>query len=180
MSWMESKTDWDEFAGMLHPRPGEKILDVGSGRGKVAAKVLEATDGAEVYAVDPSEKIIATMKREHPEVKGSVAPAEGLPYQDSEFDKAYTTMALHHYSDLDRALKEIARVLKIGGTLVILEVRPGSWIGGIFRFFAKVAGEHVEMSTMENLLAKLDRSGLFDVQKSASVGSRYLIQLTKR
>ena len=126
MTHSESPSDWDGFVGMLRPRAGEKILDVGAGNGEKAAKVLEVSGGAEIYAVDPSEKKIAEAKRTHPEVKSSVAGAEKLPFDDSYFDKAYSTMALHHFADLDLSLTEVARVLKHGGSYVILEVEPGS------------------------------------------------------
>jgi ubiquinone/menaquinone biosynthesis C-methylase UbiE len=164
---------------MLRPGPGDKILDIGAGNGAVAARVLRASKGTEVYAVDPSEKRVAAMRKEHPEVKGSVAPAERLPFPDSEFDKAYTTMALHHYSDLGLSLNEIARVIKRGGSFVILEVNPGSGLGKLFRFFGRFTGEHLNMMKKEQLEALFPGPGPFSLQESVTFGSRYLILLTR-
>jgi ubiquinone/menaquinone biosynthesis C-methylase UbiE len=179
MSWTKSVSEWDRFVAMLRPGPGDKILDVGSGDGAVAARVLRASKGAEVYAVDPSEKRVAAMTKEHPELKGSIARAEKLPFPESKFDKAYTTMALHHYSDLGVSLKEIARVIKRGGSFVILEVNPGSGLGKLFRFFGTFTGEHLDMMKREQLEALLVGSGLFSVQESVSLGPRYLILLAR-
>jgi len=121
------------FMQMLAPTGGERILDIGAGKGKVAAQVMKAS-GGEVYAVEPNVKRFESMKREFPAIKSSLAGAEGLPFADSYFDKVYTTMALHHFSDLDKALREVARVLKPGGSFVVLEVEPDSGLGSLFKF----------------------------------------------
>jgi len=173
------KSDWDAFLGMLAPGPREKILDVGAGDCSKAAMVMQASNGADVYAVDPNERKIAAAKRARPQVKSSVAEAERLPFPDSHFDKAYSTMALHHFADLDRSLGEIARVLKPGGSYIILEVEPGSLVGRLFRLIGRLMGEKMRIMTEEQLLARLERTAGFKVVRSVGLGSRYLVQLAK-
>ena len=165
---------------MLAPAPGEKILDVGAGNGSVADRVLMASGGADIYAVDPSERKVAAMRHDHPAIKGSVAAAEGLPFPDSFFDKAYSTMALHHFADLDKALNEVPRVLKPGGSFVILEVEPDSFMGRVFRFFGRLAGEKMHLFSEPRLLARLESSRDFNLDHSVSLGGRYLIKLTRK
>ena len=164
---------------MLTPERADKILDIGAGKGVIVAKVLEVSAGAEICAVDPSEKKIAAMRKGLPSVRCSVAGAERLPFSDSEFDKAYATMSLHHFADKGASLKEIARVLKKGGSFVILEVSPGSRQGWLFRFIGKLMGERVDTITIDGLKALVEKTGMFTVVKSVSLGPRYLIQLTK-
>jgi ubiquinone/menaquinone biosynthesis C-methylase UbiE len=164
---------------MLAPRPGEKILDIGAGDCSKAARVLQASSGSELYAVDPSEKRIASAKRQHPQVSGSVASAESLPFLDSYFDKAYSTMALHHFSDLDRALGEVTRVVRPGGSYVILEVEPRSPLGRLFRFFGGLTGEKMEIMTEEQLLVRLGHATGLHVTRSVGLGSRYIVQLVR-
>jgi ubiquinone/menaquinone biosynthesis C-methylase UbiE len=161
LSWTNSKPVWDTFVGLLSPGPGEKILDVGAGKGAVAAGVYEASKGGEVYAVDPSEKQVTRMKKAFPAVRASVAGAEKLPFADSDFDKAYTTMALHHFTDLDKALGEIARVLKHGGTFVVLEVEPHSMLGRMFTFFGRLGGGTYEHHERGSVAFKAERPGRF-------------------
>jgi demethylmenaquinone methyltransferase/2-methoxy-6-polyprenyl-1,4-benzoquinol methylase len=173
------KQDWETFLSALAPKPGERILDIGAGDCSKAARVLQASDGAEVYAVDPNEKRIAAAKRERPQVKSSVANAESLPFPDSHFDKAYSTMALHHFADLDRALSEVTRVLKPGGSYVVVEVEPGSPLGRLFRFFGKLFGERMQIMTEGQLLSRLEGAAGLRVTRSVGLGSRYLVQLTK-
>ena len=169
----------DHFLQILAPSGGERILDVGAGNGKVANRVMKASGGAEVHAVDPNEKRVESMKREFPAVRSSVASAESLPFADSYFDKVYSTMALHHFSALDRALREIARVLKPGGSFVVLEVEPGSKLGSLFRFFGRVIGEHMGMMAREQLQGELESVGGFRVVRSGRQGSHYLIQAAR-
>lgn len=164
---------------MLAPSSGEKILDIGAGKGQMADRVMKASQGAEVYAVEPSEKRVASMKQRLPAIKSSVASAESLPFPDGHFDKAYTTMALHHFSDLDTALRQVVRVLKSGGSFVILEVEPGSALGMVFRFFGRLIGEHMNIMTEEQLSARLGAAEGLKVVRSERLGSRYLIQLSR-
>lgn len=114
------------------------------------------------------------MKRAFPALRSSVARAESLPFADSHFDKVYSTMALHHFSDLDGALREFARVLRPGGSFVVLEVEPGSRLGSLFRLFGRITGEHMGMLTREQLQLRLESSG-FRVMGSRERGSRYLL-----
>ncbi len=170
---------WDEFIGFLVPANGERILDVGAGDCENAELVARTSGGAEVYGIDPDEKRLARAKSEHSIVKSSVAAAESIPFPDSYFDKAYSTMALHHFADLDRSLAEIARVLKHGGSYVVLEIEPGSLLGRIFRFLEKLFGEGMNITTLAQLVARFESSKEFRVVQSKSLGSRYLVQAAR-
>ena len=164
---------------LLAPTSGERILDVGAGKGQVPDRVMGASNGAEVYAVEPNAKRVALMKRNHPAIKSTVGGAEKLPFPDSYFDKVYTTMALHHFSDLDAALREVARVLKQGGSFVVLEVEPGSGLGRMFRLFGRLMGERMNITTKDQLVARIDGAGGLKVVSSARYGSRYLVKLVR-
>jgi len=174
-----TQLDWEKFIAMLDPQSGDRILDVGAGKGDKAARILQTFPGTEVFAVDPNERRISEAKRDHPDVRSTVAGAEKLPFDDASFDKAYSTMALHHFSDLDKALAEVSRVVRTGGSYVILEVEPGSPLGRLFRFLGRLMGEKMQMMTEEELLSRLERAAGFHVTRSVSLGSRYLIQLSR-
>ena len=88
-------------------------------------------------------------------------------------------MALHHFADLDRALSEVTRVLKPGGSYVVVEVEPGSPLGRLFRFFGKLFGERMQIMTEGQLLSRLEGAAGLRVTRSVGLGSRYLVQLTK-
>jgi len=179
LSHSESSSDWARFFDLLHPESGDRILDVGSGAGEKAARVLAAAPGSEVFAVDPNPKRIGQAKRDHPEVKSSVAGAEKLPFEDAYFDKAYSTMAFHHFLDIDKALGEIARVLKHGGSYVLLEVEPRSFAGRMFRFFGRLMGEPITIMTEAQCLSRVRAGEGFVVDGSVSLGSKYLVRLRR-
>jgi ubiquinone/menaquinone biosynthesis C-methylase UbiE len=174
---MSSRSDWDALLKMLSPQSGQRILDVGSGEGNLAGEISRS--GIEIFAVDPQSRKVEAVKRRYPTVKASIAGAESLPFSDSYFDGVYTTMALHHFADLDRALGEIARVLKLGGSFVVLEVDPGSAKGLMFRFFGRLMGEHISLMTQEQLVTRLGSARGLKVARSAGIGSGYLIQLVR-
>jgi len=170
---------WDAFIEALSPQAGERILDVGAGDCSKAARVYQGANGAEVFAVDPNEKRISLARRNHPEIKSRVASAESLPFSDAYFDRAYSTMALHHFSDLGRALEEIARVLKPGGSYVVVEVEPRSFNGRLFRFFGKLSGEKMQIMTQGQLVALIGGGKQFTVLGATNMGSSYLVQLKR-
>lgn len=119
------------------------------------------------------------MKRDFPSIKGSVAGVESLPFPDSHFDKVYSTMAVHHFSDLDKGFAEIVRVLKPGGSFIILEVEPNSLPGRLFKFFGRLTGEHMTIMGMDQLLTRVRKVQGLRTSRSVGLGSRYLIQLTR-
>jgi ubiquinone/menaquinone biosynthesis C-methylase UbiE len=179
LSTPDSRSDWEEFMGLLSPSAGDRILDIGAGDGKKAALVLQASHDAEVYAVDPNQRKVTAANRDHPAVRSTVGSAESIPFPDSYFDKAYTTMALHHYSDLDKAMGEIARVLRQGGSFTVVEVDPGSAKGRVFRVFGRLMGEHMSLLDFEPLSLRLRGANGFRLASSAKVGSSFLFQLIR-
>jgi ubiquinone/menaquinone biosynthesis C-methylase UbiE len=165
---------------LLSPGPSERVLDVGAGKGEVAA-IVQETGQCEVYVLDPDRKKIETVQRERPNLKACVSGAESIPFEGGFFDKAYSTLAVHHFGDQEKAFGEIARVLKPGGTLVIVDINPRSLLGRLGRFVENViARAHLKFLNLEELVGMLNREGEYDVKESASRGSGYFVQAMKK
>ncbi len=99
------------------PRPGEQILDLGAGTG-VSTVELGRT-GAWCVAADFSQGMLAAgQSRGLPMVAGD---ATALPFADNSFDAVTISFALRNIADYDLALREMLRVTKPGGRLVICE-----------------------------------------------------------
>lgn len=98
--------------GPLHP-PVE-VLDLGAGTGKLTRTL--AALGHTVTAVDPSEEMLAVLRRNLPAVEAHVGRAEHLPFEDGSFD-AVTVAQAWHWVDQERGPAECARVLRPGGVL---------------------------------------------------------------
>lgn len=119
-----------EFLAALEPRTGERVLDVGSGPGFLAAAIAGATGASGVVCgIDVSEPLLAAAKRHcgHlPWVEFRQADATQLPFPDQVFDAAISTQVLEYVRDVDAALAEIHRVLRPGGRVVIVDTDWGS------------------------------------------------------
>jgi len=107
-----------------------KVLDVGTGFGiNVAFLAQWLSKGSGIWTVDPSKEVLtdveATLAKEAAgRISFVEASADDLDFADGFFDLVVSVMVLHHIEKLQPALKEMARVLKPGGTLVIVDYKP--------------------------------------------------------
>lgn len=122
----------------LAAHEGQRILDLAAGTG--TSSVAFARAGATVVAADFSPGMIAEGRRRHADVAGVSfveADATALPFQDEEFDAVTMSFGLRNVQDVDTALRELLRVTKPGGRLVICEFsQPTSpLMRGLYRFY---------------------------------------------
>lgn len=103
----------------IGPKPGERILDVAAGTGTSSAAL--ARHGAQVVAVDFSPGMIEVGQRRHPSIEFVQGDAMALPFKANEFDAATISFGLRNVADPVKALKELYRVVKPGGRVVICE-----------------------------------------------------------
>jgi len=107
-----------------------KALDVGTGFGINAAFLARRLPkGSEIWTVDPSKEVLAQAKAsldgEGPNLVNFVeASADDLDFADGFFELVVSVMVLHHLEKIQAALKEMARVLKPGGILVVVDYKP--------------------------------------------------------
>jgi SAM-dependent methyltransferase len=106
------------------PRPTERWLEAACGPGIVSRRF--ARFAGSVYGVDVTAAMIATARREA-EAAGidnatfEVADATSIPAPDSSYDGAVTRFSLHHIPVPSRLLRELARVVRPGGTIAVLD-----------------------------------------------------------
>lgn len=103
----------------LSPRPGERILDLAAGTGTSSSAL--AAEGADVVASDFSPGMIAEGRRRYPDLEFVQADATDLPFGDGEFDAVTISYGLRNIQDADSALREMLRVTRPGGRLVVCE-----------------------------------------------------------
>src|SRR4051794_5488775 len=112
---------WRERAVELaRVAPGSRALDVATGTGDLAVALRAA--GAEVVGCDFSEEMLERARRKEPSARFEWADALALPYEDDSFDAATVGFGARNFSDLGRGLGEMARVVRPGGRVVILEI----------------------------------------------------------
>jgi demethylmenaquinone methyltransferase / 2-methoxy-6-polyprenyl-1,4-benzoquinol methylase len=126
-------------------KPGDAVLDCATGTGDlaIAFKHTVGGDGRVVgtdFCPEMLESAPAKASREGLEIEFAVADAMDLrQYADNTFDVASISFGIRNVDDPVKCLKEMARVVKPGGRVVVLEFgQPRGLFGGLFRFYSKV------------------------------------------
>ncbi len=109
----------------IAPRRGERVVEIGSGMGAAVGEAARA--GAFVVAVDPTPymrrvlrlRLLVPLRRG--QVRVADGAAESLPVADGSADAVWSVNTMHHWTDPERALREIHRVLRPGGRLLLVD-----------------------------------------------------------
>jgi arsenite methyltransferase len=161
-------------------RAGERVIDIGSGPGFLAAEMAQEL-GAEghVDGVDPSESMLAIARRHEPAtgsapVEFHLAGALALPFGDSEFDAAVSTQVLEYVEDVPAALAQAHRVLRPGGRLLALDTDWDSivWHSGDpprMRNVLEAWNEHLADPYLPRTLPQLLRQAGFRLEQCAVI-----------
>ena len=124
---------WRERAADLAAlRPGDRALDVATGTGDLAIELERRTGPGGVVGMDFSEACSSSPAARPPRSASSRATRSSCRYPDGSFDAATVGFGARNFSDLDRGLAEMARVVRPGGRVVVLEITtpqrpPLSW-----------------------------------------------------
>ncbi len=139
----------------VSPQKGERILDLAAGTGTSSAAL--AGPGIEVVAADFSVGMIEAGRKRHPEITFVEADAMALPFKANEFDVVTISFGLRNVKDPRKALKEMYRVLKPGGRIVVCEFsRPpvgvlragyGAYLKHVMPRVARLASSNAEAYT---------------------------------
>ena len=112
----------DRLTHHLELKPQGKYLDVGSGTGNYTTAL--ANIGGIWSGIEPSTQMIEVARTKAPTIEWVQSSAEKIPFRSNTFDGVMCTLAIHHFSDLQRALTEMDRVLRDNGKLVLFTVTP--------------------------------------------------------
>lgn len=122
----------DALLEIVAPRPGERVLDLGSGPGFMtleAGRMVGA--GGAVFGVDMSAPMLALAEKRcasQPQVSFHEADALSLPFEDGGFDAAIVSQVYEYVTDMEAALTELCRVLRPGGRALIMDTDWGSLV----------------------------------------------------
>jgi ubiquinone/menaquinone biosynthesis C-methylase UbiE len=126
---------WREaVAKHLNPQPGSRLLDLGAGMGMWARAFTGWYDNVDVIAVEPSAAMRARCHYS-PVLAGD---ASNLPLKDNSVDAAWLSTMIHHVPDLTAAARELRRVVRPGGPVLIRSAFAGRHQAiTLFRFFTE-------------------------------------------
>ncbi len=155
---MEHMMGLDEGRAWVFERPlGGRVLEVGAGTGK---NLRYYPEGARVIATDLSFGMLARAMEKSGDrrapVQFVVSDAEDLAFKDGAFDKVVVTCVFCSVPDPVRGLREVRRVLRPGGEVVLLEhMRPGGVLGRLFDLLdpimSRLMGPHINRRTLDNV-----------------------------
>ena len=105
-----------KFAGV---RDGDRVLDVGSGTGSLAAAIARLAPSSRIIGIDPAKSYVAFAQTRHPgdRIRFEVGDAQLLRFADGSFDRTLSLLVLNFIPDRSKALGEMIRVTRRGGTV---------------------------------------------------------------
>lgn len=103
---------------------GRRVLDVGCGKGRFARVLHDQEPETELWGLDISEEMLRYVPAGIHTRAGSMTE---LPFEDAYFDGAYATESLEHAVEIEKAVAEICRVVKVGGRIVIIDKNADHW-----------------------------------------------------
>jgi demethylmenaquinone methyltransferase/2-methoxy-6-polyprenyl-1,4-benzoquinol methylase len=175
---------------------GERVLDVATGTADVAIEFARRTEAGEIVGLDPSPGMLEVGREKvarqglAPRIRLIDGDALALPFDDASFDVVTIAFGLRNLPDYGRGVREMARVLRPGGRLLVLEFLPprgaarlvfrayiatvlpvvGRTISGSPEAYAYLASSIRSFMPVEAVQALLAEAGLEGVQTKALTG----------
>jgi demethylmenaquinone methyltransferase / 2-methoxy-6-polyprenyl-1,4-benzoquinol methylase len=171
--------------------PGDSALDVACGTGDLAIELARRVGtGGEVIGSDFSEEMLERARAKAPGLAWEWGNALELPYASGRFDAATVGFGARNFSDLERGLAEMTRVVKPGGRVVVLEITtprkpPLStfyrvWFDHVVPLIGRLTGEQEAYTYLpssvrrfpgpEGLAAAMQHAGLSDIRWVLTAG----------
>ncbi|MFP4656333.1 MAG: class I SAM-dependent methyltransferase [Candidatus Woesearchaeota archaeon] len=110
----------------IEPDKTERLLDVGCGTGVSTEPWI-----CESHGIDPSKELIKIAREKRKNSTYTIGSAENIPYENESFDYVISITSIQNFSDIDTAMKEMRRVLKKDGKIVISTLKDSSKIKSI-------------------------------------------------
>ena len=127
---------WRRLAAEI-VHPGDRVLDAACGTGDLAVAAERA--GGKVMGLDFSERMLERARSKSSSIEWVQGDVMELPFEDGSFDAATIGFGIRNVSDLEGGLRELARVLRPGGRLAVLEItRPRGLLRPFFRLWFDV------------------------------------------
>ncbi|WP_245767064.1 bifunctional demethylmenaquinone methyltransferase/2-methoxy-6-polyprenyl-1,4-benzoquinol methylase UbiE [Stigmatella erecta] len=176
-------------------KPGYRVLDLATGTGDLALKVLKYHPDGTVVGLDPSEGMMEIGRKKVAEQGLSAqcelkrGDAQALPFEDNSFDGICMAFGIRNVPDRPKALREMARVTRPGGRIAILELSEpqGGLLGPLLRFQirkvvpwlgAKLSGSGEYRYLQESIAAFPQPEAFADIMREAGLEVLQVHKLT--
>jgi ubiquinone/menaquinone biosynthesis C-methylase UbiE len=175
--------------GLLGKKPGAEILDVGTGTADVPVRMLQRNANLRILAVDLAKEMIRVATHKvaaagfSEQCRLQVLDAKALPFKPERFDMVMCNSTAHHIPDPLTLFKEIGRVVKKGGAIIVRDlIRPTSMDDAWAIVRRAAAGEHIRQQQLffDSLCAALTLDEVQDLAERAGLGRVRVAQVSDR
>jgi ubiquinone/menaquinone biosynthesis C-methylase UbiE len=149
------------MAESVDPATEARILDLGCGTGQLTARLAQRVRHGTVLGVDPAEEMIrvARRQRRRKNLSFEVGSSDAIPAGARAFDVVVSTISFHHWSRPLESLREIARVLRPGGRLLILDFcRDSLFMGALDQAQRWLQPSHAGIASTTEMRRYLSRA----------------------
>ena len=168
-SWMQQRLFDPVHSAILHRAESRfkpaSVLDIGCGSGRLLRKVHDSWPEAQLSGVDPAQGMLSVARQLTPEACFSMGSAEALPLEDASVDLALSTISFHHWQDQAAGLREVARVLRPGGSFLLADFTLPTWLAWLL--------PRARFHSAAQMRALFEQAGL-DVQAQPAPVSRFV------
>ncbi|CAM1344291.1 class I SAM-dependent methyltransferase [Tenacibaculum amylolyticum] len=146
------------FLKYLAPEEGKTYLDIGCGTGNYTVELQKSQ--ANFIGVDPSVEMLKVAKAKNTTVRWKLGTSEEIPLETDAVDGAIASLTIHHWKDLGKAFKEISRVVKKEGKLIVFTATPeqmkGYWL---CHYFPRMLSDSMQqMPTLEKVKQAMENA----------------------
>ena len=168
-SWMQQRLFDPIHSAVLHQAESRfkpaSVLDIGCGSGRLLRKVHDYWPEAHLSGVDPAQGMLEVARQLTPEARFFMGSGEALPLEDASVDLALSTISFHHWQDQAAGLREVARVLRPGGSFLLADFTFPTWLVWLI--------PHARFHSAAQMRALFEQAGL-DVQAQPAPVSRFV------
>ncbi len=158
---------------------GKDVVEIGCGRGGGCSYIGRYHHPRSVCGVDLSENAVRYCRERHrvPSVRFEAGDSERLPFPNESFDAAVNVESSHCYSSIDRFLAEVRRILRIGGTFHIADLRDQDRVD---EFHASMGASGMRIERRQDITRNVLEAVRIDGARRAALFSRTLPRLVAR
>ena len=162
--WEDADREYEDLADRLAirrllPEEMDEFVDIAGGYGRLAKEYLDRAK--KVWIFDYSETELADAKKEFgKKINTKQGDIYNIPFSDNTFDGMIMVRATHHFKDMKKVMRELHRILKPSGTLVI-EVANKKTLPKMFRYWFKKSTVNPFDKNPSNL-THVDKDGFFN------------------
>jgi len=135
----------DRLLHLLDAAPGGDYLDIGCGTGNYT--IALAASGLNLTGVDPSGEMLNEARKRDQSITWLKGAAEEIPAKEVAFDGVIAVLTIHHWTDLVKSMKEIYRVTRPGGRIVLFTATPqqmkGYWLNHYFPAMMRASADQM-------------------------------------